>query len=121
MNRNDKEFLVEKIRSQYAEKEDTALDALKKLDTKVKGPANWIAYIIGSIGAIIMGSGMSLVMTDMAETLGIAQPMTVGIIIGLIGLLLAVINYPLYQKILVSRRKKYADQIFALSEQIMKQ
>ncbi len=40
MNKNDQEFLVQKIRTQYVEKEHTQLDELKKLDGKVKKPAN---------------------------------------------------------------------------------
>ena len=61
MNRNDQEYLVQKIRTQYTEKEHTQLDALRELDAKVKRPANVFSYIFGSVGAIIMGSGMSLV------------------------------------------------------------
>ena len=120
MNKNDKDFIVQKIRTQYTEKENTALDELKALDAKVKCPANVFAYIFGSLGAIVMGSGMSLVMTDIAETVGIQDPMLWGVIIGIIGLLMAVINYPIYKKILSSRRKKYADMIVALSDKIMK-
>ena len=120
MNKNDKDFIVQKIRTQYTEKENTALDELKALDAKVKCPANVFAYIFGSLGAIVMGGGMSLVMTDIAETVGIQDPMLWGIIIGIIGLLMAVINYPIYKKILSSRRKKYADMIVALSDKIMK-
>ena len=120
MNRNDKEFIVQKIRTQYTEKENTQLDALKKLDVKVKKPANVFAYIFGSIAAIIMGSGMSLVMTDISETVGIENPMLYGVVIGVIGMLMAIINYPIYKKILGYRRKKYADEIIALSDKIMK-
>lgn len=120
MNKNDKEFLVQKIRTQYTEKENTQLDTLKKLDAKVKKPANVFAYVFGSIAAIIMGSGMSLVMTDIGETLGIAEPMVPGIVIGVIGMLMAIINYPAYNRILASRRKKYAGEIIALSDKIMK-
>lgn len=119
MNKNDQEFLVQKIRTQYTEKQHTQLDALKELDTKVKRPANVFAYIFGSIGAIIMGSGMSLVMTDIGSSIGIENAMVPGIIIGVIGMLMAIINYPLYKKILTSRRKKYADQIIQLSDKIM--
>ena len=54
MNRNDQEFLVQKIRSQYTEKESTELDALRNLDAKVKRPANVFAYVFGSISAVIM-------------------------------------------------------------------
>lgn len=119
MNRNDQEYLVQKIRTQYTEKEHTQLDELKALDTKVKKPANVFAFAFGSISAIIMGSGMSFVMTDIGKTLGIANPMVPGIIIGVIGMFMAIINYPIYNKILSSRKKKYADRIFKLSEKIM--
>lgn len=62
MNKNDQEFLVQKIRTQYTEKENTQLDALKELDKKVKKPANVFAYTFGTIGALVLGSGMSLAM-----------------------------------------------------------
>ena len=120
MNKNDQDFLVQKIRTQYTEKEHTGLDELKELDTKVKRPANVFAYIFGSISAIIMGAGMSLVMTDIAETVGIADLMLYGIIIGIVGLFMAIINYPIYKGILGRRRKKYADKIIELSDKIMK-
>ena len=120
MNKNDQDFLVQKIRTQYTEKECSALDELKQLDAKVKRPANVFAYLFGSVGAIIMGSGMSLVMTDIAEIISLENPMPAGIAIGIVGLIMAVINFPLYKKILGSRRKKHADKIIALSDQIMK-
>ena len=109
-----------KIKSFYEEKEVSKLDELKALDKKVKRPALLFAYIFGSIGAIIMGAGMSLVMTDIAETVGIANPMLYGIVIGLVGMFMAIINYPVYKGILSARRKKYADRIIALSDKIMK-
>lgn len=120
MNKNDQEFLVQKIRTQYTEKESTQLDALIELDSKVKRPANVFAYLFGSIGAIIMGSGMSLVMTEIGSAIGLENAMVPGIIIGVVGLLMAVINYPIYKRLLNSRRKKYADQIIACSDEIMK-
>ena len=119
MNRNDQEFLVQKIRTQYTEKEHTGLDSLRALDAKVKRPANLFAYILGGIGALIMGSGMSLVMTDIGTTLGISNTMNLGIMIGIVGLIMAIINYPVYKRILSSRKKKYADEILKLSERIM--
>ena len=90
------------------------------MDAKVKRPANVFGYVFGSIAAIIMGCGMSLVMTDLPQMLGIANPMTVGIAIGVVGLVLSLINYPIYKKLLASRREKFAPQILALSDEIMK-
>ena len=121
MNKNDQEFLVQKIRTQYTEKEHTKLDELKELDKKVKAPANTFAYVFGSIGAIIMGSGMSLVMTDLGETLGMGEAMVPGVAIGVIGMVIALINYPLYKKMLNSRKEKYAEQIIALSDKLMEE
>ena len=119
MNKNDKDFLVQKIRTQYTEKENTELDALRELDRKVKRPANVFSYVFGSISAIIMGAGMSLVMTDIGSSIGMEDAMVPGIVIGVVGMLMAIVNYPIYKKMLASRRKKYADKIMELSDKIM--
>jgi len=119
INKNDEKFLVQKIRTQYTEKEHTQLDELKKLDAKVKRPANVFAYIFGAISAIVMGAGMSLVMTDIGAMLGMTETMVPGIVIGVVGLFLAIINCPIYKKILNSRRKKYAGKIIELSDALM--
>ena len=62
---------------------------------------------------------MSLVMTDIGAILGMASAMVPGIVIGLIGLGMALVNYPAYKRILTARKKKYAPEILALSEKIM--
>ena len=116
----DKEFAVEKIRSQYTETQHTDLDALKALDKKVKKPANVFGYVYGSIGTVIMGAGMSLVMTDISTILGMTETLIPGIAVGLVGMVMALTTYPIYKKILNSRKKKYAHQIMELSDRIMK-
>ncbi len=120
MSNNDQEFLVQKIRTQYTEKEHTELDALKELDAKVKRPANVFAYTFGTISAIIMGCGMSLVMTDIGSMIGMNDSMLPGIVIGVVGMLLAIVNYPMYKGIMNARKKKYAPEIMKLSDKIMK-
>ncbi len=119
MNKNDQEFIVQKIRTQYTEKEGTELEALKALDARVKRPANVFAYVFGSVGAIVMGAGMSLVMTDIGSLIGIADPMLPGIAVGIIGMAMAIANYPIHKNILASRRKKYAKDILALSDKLL--
>ena len=116
----DKEFTVEKIRSQYTEQKYTELDELKALDARVKRPANVFAYTYGSIGAIVMGTGMSLVMTEIGSVLGIGNALIPGIVIGVVGLCMALTTYPIYKKILNSRKKKYAGKIMDLSDRITK-
>ncbi|MBQ2725906.1 MAG: dihydropteridine reductase [Clostridia bacterium] len=119
MNRNDKQFIAQKIRAQYMEKQVSELDELRALDTKVKKPANIFGYVFGILSAIVMGAGMSLTMTELGENLGIGNPMVLGITVGIVGMVMAIVNYPIYKIILNSRREQYADEILALSEKIM--
>ena len=119
MNRNEQQMAA-KIREHYTEKQITDLDTLRELDAKVKRPANVFAYVFGSISAIIMGAGMSLIMTDIAEKIGLAvDPMLPGIVIGVVGMIMALLNYPIYKGILGSRKKKYGAKILELSDKIM--
>ena len=115
----DQEFIVQKIRTQYTEKQHTELDALKELDAKVKRPANVFAYTYGSVSAVVMGAGMSLVMTEIGAIIGLTATMVPGIAIGVVGLGMALSTYPIYKKILNSRKKTFAPQIMELSEKLM--
>ena len=119
MNKNDQYFMAQKIRTQYMEKEHSELDALRKLDAKVKRPANVFAYTFGTISAIVMGAGMSLVMTDIGEIIGLPNALVPGIAIGVIGLGMALLTYPLYKSILNSRKNKFGAEILKLSDKIM--
>ena len=116
----DTEFMVEKIRSQYMQEQHTELDALKALDAKVKRPARVFGYGYGTVGAIVMGAGMSLVMTDIGAVLGLEDSLVPGINLGVVGMVMALPTWPIYKKLLVSRKKKYASRIMALSERIVK-
>ena len=119
MTNNDQEFLVQKIRTEYTEKQHTELDELKALDAKVKKPANVFAYIYGSLSAIVMGAGMSLVMTDIGSMIGLNNAMVPGILVGILGMGMALTTYPIHKGMLNARKKKYAPQILALSEKLM--
>ena len=119
MNKNDQQFMAQKIRTQYMEKTPSELDALRALDTKVKRPAIVFAYIFGSLAAIIMGAGMSLVMTDIGAIIGMSNAMIPGIVIGVVGLGMAILTYPMYKGILASRKKKYGAEILKLSDRII--
>ena len=120
MNRND-QYTAERIRTQYVAKQTTELDMLRALDAKVKRPANIFAYFFGSLSAIIMGAGMSLIMTDIGAYLGLVSTMIPGVAIGVVGLFMAIINYPIYRRILKSRKEAYSAEILALSNRIINQ
>ena len=54
-----------------------------------------LTWVIGIFGALIMGLGMSKVMVGSPEK----ADMIIGIIVGMIGLLICVLNYPIYSYI----------------------
>lgn len=115
--RNNEEILA--IRSKYLPKSESKLEELKELDTKVKRPANVFAYIFGTISAIIMGCGMSLAMTDISG-LSIFLSMLIGIPVGLVGIVLVALAYPLYRSVLKKARKRIAPEIIRLSDELLK-
>lgn len=113
MNNNEIKT-VEKIRSNYEERKTSKLDELKDLDRKIKRPAEVFAYIFGSIGSLVLGSGMCLAMPEVIEGY-----MPVGIAIGLVGIAMVSINYFIYKASLKARRKKASAEIFRLSNEIL--
>ena len=119
MNKNDTQFMAQKIRTQYMEKTPSELDELRELDARVRRPAGIFAYVYGSISAIIMGAGMSLVMTDIGQMLGMSATMVPGIVVGVLGLAMALLTYPAYKGILNARKKRYGAEILALSDKII--
>lgn len=91
----------------------------------MKRPALVFYYVFGTIYALVLGMGMSLVM-DVIEASAYCDisigknTMISGVVIGLAGILMVITNYTIYKGILGVRRKKYADKIVALSDKIMK-
>ena len=114
----DKNLVIEKIRAQYTESVPTDLATQKALDARVKRPAKIFGFTYGTLSALIMGSGMSLVMTDLGDILGIEASIPVGFALGVVGLAMALTTWSIYKMILESRRKEYADQILELGDRI---
>lgn len=110
---------AEKIRSKYTPSQPDELEQLIRLDKEISAPAKALAYILGTVAALVMGSGMSLIMTDIGQLVGIESPLFPGLILGLVGMTAAIVNYPIYKRYLASRRKKYADKIITLSDRII--
>ena len=64
----------------------------KKVSNKKTDWRLVLTWIIGVIGALIMGFGMSKIMVGSPEKMD----MIIGMITGVIGLLICVLNYPIY-------------------------
>lgn len=110
---NNQKEIVEQIRNQYVSKETTKLDQLRCLDRKVKRPAEIFAYTTGCIGSLILGTGMSLAM----EEIGNSIPL--GVVIGCIGILIISANYFIYTKLLGARKRKYSKEIIEVSDELI--
>ena len=106
---------AEAIVNEYSKKETSKVMALKKLDNKVKLFPRIFTYTFGVISSLVLGVGMCLAM----RVIGEGEIMFgLGIIIGLIGIVGVSINYPIYKKILNSRKEKYAFDIIELAKEI---
>lgn len=118
-NKSEKE-IIEKIKSHYEEKsaEQSKLDELKAIDKKVKVPAAAFAYTYGTVGSLVLGTGMCLAMKVIGATISALMP--VGIAVGVLGIAMVSSVYPIYQKILAKRKAKYSKEIIQLSEELLK-
>lgn len=110
---------VESIRQKYLPQEVDKMEQLRSLDASVSRKANTVALTAGICGTLVMGFGMSLVMSEFGQLLGNLS-MPVGIILGLAGMALLACAYPLYQRTLRQERKKIAPQILKLTDELMK-
>ena len=115
---------IKKIREKYADKEpnEDKMERLRRLDTKVTQKAQVISLIPGVVGALILGAGMSLIMSDFGDILGLHKSlaMTFGIVLGLIGCVPIGLAYPIYDLVLKRERKKIAPEILILTDELMK-
>ena len=113
---------IKAIRKKYAVQEQTEdkMAQLRRLDAGVYSKATTAALVVGIIGALIMGMGMSLIMTEIGAFLGTVMAMIVGIVLGVIGIILVCLAYPLYNRTLKKEREKIAPEILRLTDELMK-
>lgn len=110
---------VMRIRQKYLPQQEDELAQLRKLDQCPHRKATAWAIALGVVGALVMGTGMSLVMSPLGSGLGIWSTV-LGIPLGLVGMGLAVAAYPAYRRVLRRQREKLAPTILALTEALMK-
>lgn len=115
---------LKRIREKYTPPTETEdkMERLRRLDASVTQTAQVVALVFGIIGTLILGFGMSLCMTNLGEILVSHRDMAmvVGIIIGVVGGILASLAYPIYCAIVKAKRKKLAPEIIRLTDELMK-
>ena len=113
---------LKKIRQKYMPdsngKEDK-MERVRRLDKGANDKAQIVSLALGIIGALILGTGLSMILTDIASALGIFATI-LGVIIGVIGGALAGIAYPAYSYVLKRERAKIAPEIIRLTDELIK-
>ena len=105
---------VEKIRNKYVLKEESKMEQLIRLDKQAERPGTIASIVVGTIGTLILGAGMSCVLVGNSSI----EILVVGIVVGIIGMVVAGGAYPIYNKVTKKEREKVAEQIIALSNEL---
>ena len=103
---------IEAIRRKYLPKEEDKMEQLRQMDKRVSRKGTIISIIIGVIGCLLLGIGMCCTM----EWAG--RWFVPGIIIGVIGIVMIALAYPLYERITKKERKKIAPLILKLADEL---
>ena len=109
---------VEAIRKKYLPREADKMEQLRRLHAIPTQKAQAASLAVGIIGALIMGTGMSLTMTDIGAALG-TLAMALGIVVGVVGMVFVALAYPLYNRVLKNQRAKIAPEILRLSDELL--
>ena len=110
---------VEEIRKAYLPKEEDKMEILRNLHRVPEKKARAVSISLGIIGALILGTGMSLCMTEIGAVLGDFS-MVIGIIVGICGIALVIVAYPCHNRILHQERMKIAPEILRLTDELLK-
>ena len=109
---------VEAIRKKYLPKEEDKMAQLRRLHRIPTQKAEAASIAMGVIGALVLGTGMSLCMTELGNALG-SLAMVLGILVGLVGIVMVALAYPLYNRTLKKERQKIAPEILRLTDELM--
>lgn len=113
---------IKAIRKKYAPLEDREdkMAQLRRLDAAVTRRATVVSLIFGVIGTLIMGTGMSLILTDLGKALSTALAMGLGLGLGVFGIVLVSLAYPVYNHIYKKDQARIAPEILRLTDELMK-
>lgn len=113
---------IETIRKKYMSANEDKMEQLRKMDRNVSNKATMLSIIVGVIGTLIMGAGMSLAMTNIGASMGMSTTasLVVGIIVGITGMAILGVAYPIYNYTIKKEREKIAPEIIRLTDELLK-
>ena len=104
---------IESIRKKYLPKQEDKMEQIRKLDQMVTRPGTILGLLFGIVGCLIFGVGMCCVLV-WGDILFLP-----GIVVGILGMCMMGIAYPVYQKVTKIQKEKIGPQILALTEELM--
>ena len=112
---------VKRIREKYEAKaaEEDAMEKLRRLDAGVTRKGTAASLILGVLGTLIMGTGMSIAMTELGDVFG-TMAMPLGIATGVLGIVLLTLAYPVYTHLVKKEHEKIAPEIMRLTDELLK-
>ncbi|MBP3479402.1 MAG: hypothetical protein J6K03_07970 [Oscillospiraceae bacterium] len=110
---------IESIRKKYLPNEENKMEQLRRLHNSATKKAQGWSIALGVIGALILGTGMSLTMTELGRLAG-EYALVIGAAIGLVGMIMVALAYPVYNRVLKKERERIAPQILRLTDELMK-
>ena len=105
---------VKRIRDKYIPHEENKLEQLRRLDKSVTQKGKVLSLTVGIIGTLILGIGMCCTLV-WEETMFIP-----GIVIGIAGIAVLLVAYPIYKYITKKEREKLAPEILRLTDELMR-
>ena len=113
---------IKAIREKYEKREESNMERLRRLDRAAESRATIISLIFGIVGTLILGFGMSLMMSELSSIIGLGQTsaIIIGILSGLVGAVIAILAYPAYNYVLKRERERIAPEILKLADELLK-
>ena len=105
---------LKRLRQKYLPPEEDKMTLLRRLDAGVTQKATAVSLVVGILGALIMGIGMCCAMVWMGVWF------VPGIVIGIVGIAMVSVAYPIYQHVLRREREKIAPEIMRLTDELIK-
>jgi len=104
---------IESIKNSYMplDENQIKLNLLRKMDRKVKNLPTIISIIIGTIGILMFGLGLTMILEWKIYIWGIS--------LSIIGIIPTILSYPIFIKTQNYLKNKYGNKIIKLSDELL--
>ena len=103
---------LKRIRAKYLPPEEDKMEQIRRLDARVYNKACILSLVVGILGAMLFGTGLSLCL--------VWQSYVWGVLLGVLGVVVCLPAYPLYVYVTKREKERVAPEILRLTEELMK-